>query len=1749
MAIRTSSGGVNPLPAIDQILTFTENKGQLTDLKGNLRPDILFCSMQKGMNIYIKNNSIIYLFQERVGSKLLPMGQNSLTENNTGQLHTYRIEMKLSGSNPNALVEVEGEQAGVTNFYLPHCPQGILGVKSYNKITIKEVYPGIDWVVYVKDQKAIEYDFVVRPGANIDNIKIKYDGAIDLKIAEDGSLKIKSPLGEVSESAPNSFTQDGVSIKSGFNLNTNILSFEIEKYNLNQSLTIDPTIVWQLDYGDSGTDATSCKVDLSGNFYLAGNTASSTGIASGGFDNTFNGGYDAFVAKFNSAGTRIWGTYYGGGGDEFVKGIAIDPSNNVLICGSTTSDAGIASGGWDNVFGSGTTDGFIVKFNTSGARIWATYYGGTNGDEIADITTNASGDIYFAGTTGSTASISTPGSFQPVRSELLDGFLVKFNSAGSRIWGTYYGGNEIDVCYSIAEDTDGNVFIGGSTRSGNGIASPGAWDTSYDGDTDGFLAKFNPSGGRVWGTYYGGTEVDYFNDIAIDNNNNLVGVGATASTNNIASGGFDNSNGGGYDAFVVKLTNNGTRIWGTYFGGVGFDQGYAIACDINNNIYAGGYAQSNGLSFQGFQNTNNGGDAFLVKFNSGGSRIWSSYYGIDNVTEYLADISCSSSDILYFCGFTEIEIGLNDENNNSRVQYGSGFFAKIDICNLAPTNINATICFGITYNFNGQLLTLSGNYSTSYVAFSGCDSLVNLTLNVINVIVTTSSTPARCDHPTGTATAMGSGGGPPYSYQWSNGGLTGTISNLVSGSYTVTVTDINNCKKIETVVVQNIIGISTINLNFTPTTCGLNNGTASAIGIGGTAPLEYSWSNFSNNSNLVDLPGGPYSVTITDDNECTYDTSFFIAFSLELTSNFDTLSPLCGQNNGAISINVQNGIGPYIFELIGPVHIVSNSLDENNYTFDNLPAGNYFYRVTDSIGCIVENIVTLINDSGLSGTSSSLPVICNVNGSITVNIQGGSPPYIYSIDGPVQATSLPINDLTFTFNAIPQGNYQVIVLDVNQCLFLSNIGVSFENNLSSNEIIVPTHCGKAAGSIEISVTTGHSPYTYSIIGPVQMSSPITPMNTFVFNNLLPGNYTYNIIDGSGCIIIKDFIIENLPGVNLNSEFVQSDCGQLNGSITLTALQGIPPYVFTLSGQAAQTSGSVNNSIFTFSGLGAGSYSASVSDMTGCLSALEIIITDKNGVSGVTNVTGSNCNSPDGVLNVKAVGGIAPFVYELSGVTTASSGSIQENNYIFSGLLSGIYEIKITDSMGCIYIEMDTILSLNTLLITATASPSECVSATGAILIESNGGSLPIVYELLGATIISSGTVNSTSFNFEKLLAGPYDIKVTDSKGCVAELQVNVENQSGFKSEMTVISTRCGDSNGKITLASIDGMAPFSYSITGPVTSSINGIQNTLFTFENLPAGEYTYNIVDGQNCNIMGLATVNNSTRISFEASLSGFSCGGGNGTITINNVVGSRPFSYKLNDGQATMDSVFLGLISNTNYLLEVSDANGCRRDSTILTTADISFKAVTDTVYFDYYSNPVIFNVIENDELNGINNFEVNPVNKQVFNSKLEPIGTIINALGVSGEFEFYYHGNYNSITKKYELFYPMDKELIYYLLCTEECPGACDTGTIVLLSKYECIDNNKDYVNTFTPNGDGQNDVLVLPQFPECSVQASEFKVFNRWGKAVFNSKNYANNWDGKNDQGTDLPEGTYYYVLQLKTKNGKTHVIKNFVELIR
>ena len=165
-------------------------------------------------------------------------------------------------------------------------------------------------------------------------------------------------------------------------LNDNEVSFEVQNYDHTKDLVIDPVVrMWGTYYGGGGFDQMNdCATDASGNVFAAGRTESTWSIGSGGHDNSYGGGSsDAFLVKFNSAGVRQWGTYYGGTLSDFAYGCATDPSGNVYICGPTYSTSGIASGGYDNTH-AGNNDAFLVKFNSGGVRQWATYHGGSSFD-------------------------------------------------------------------------------------------------------------------------------------------------------------------------------------------------------------------------------------------------------------------------------------------------------------------------------------------------------------------------------------------------------------------------------------------------------------------------------------------------------------------------------------------------------------------------------------------------------------------------------------------------------------------------------------------------------------------------------------------------------------------------------------------------------------------------------------------------------------------------------------------------------------------------------------------------------------------------------------------------------------------------------------------------------------------------------------------------------------------------------------------------------------------------------------------------------------------------------------------------------------------------------------------------------------------------------------------------------------------------------------------------------------------------
>ena len=397
------------------------------------------------------------------------------------------------------------------------------------------------------------------------------------------------------------------------------------------------TIQWSTYFGGTGqtgpTGGRCMGIDALNNIFITGMTASSTNIATTGvYQGSLSGATDAFIAKFDSTGARVWGTYFGGSGNEQSHGIAIDLRGNLLIGGFTTSTSSIAtSGAFQTTHGGGSYDGFIAKFNSScTALLWATYYGGTGTDQGQGIVSDLYGNVYMAGITSSTTGIASSGSWQSTYGGgVMDAFIVKLDSSGNRLWGTYYGQDQYDAAYTIAIDVMGNIAIAGLTNSGSGFTSSGAFHPTYHGGTtnggDAFILKFLPSGTRLWATYFGGSGDDVGYCLAFDNYGNIYLTGETSSTDSISTAGaYQTTYGGGlYDAYIVKFDSTGVQMWATYFGDSLTDIGWGIMVEWNGVILISGQTNSTSkiANSAGYQTVFGGGpaDAFIASFNNGGS--------------------------------------------------------------------------------------------------------------------------------------------------------------------------------------------------------------------------------------------------------------------------------------------------------------------------------------------------------------------------------------------------------------------------------------------------------------------------------------------------------------------------------------------------------------------------------------------------------------------------------------------------------------------------------------------------------------------------------------------------------------------------------------------------------------------------------------------------------------------------------------------------------------------------------------------------------------------------------------------------------------------------------------------------------------------------------------------------------------------------------------------------------------------------
>lgn len=614
---------------------FEENKGQVRTTTGDAAPFVRYRFAQGNTQLYLLNDGIAYQFSRMhypTGyAELMATAHHDRKQQeqlaalrDQVRLETYRMNMHLEGADPAARISTEGRSIDYTQYYT----HDALDVHSYTKVVYHDVYPGIDWVVYTTEQ-GMKYDFIVRPGADPNLIRLRFEHHEELEVNAKGELIHGNRMGRFTEAPPVSF-QGGNEITSRFVLEGDLLRFKVGHYDRTRTLTIDPARVWGTYYGGSGEDlGWTCATDASGNVYVSGFSNSTNAIAQAGHQNTNAGGVDAFLVKFDANGTRQWGTYYGGSDTDMAHHCAVDNAGNVYLAGATASLTNIASGGHQNTHGTGGNDAFLVKFDAGGTRLWGTYYGGGAGERGFYCATDNSGNVYLCGETASATQIASNG-HQNTYSNDNEAFLVKFNANGTRLWGTYYGGSGGESGESCSVDGNGNVYLAGFTTSTSGIASGGHQNT-LGGSTDAFLAKFNASGVRQWGTYYGSTGADNGWSCAVDGSGNVYLVGNTASSTGIASGGHQNTYGGApSDGFLVKFNTAGNRHWATYYGGDGDELAYSCAVDNNGDVFIGGHTSSpSGIAADGFQNTYGGGanDAFLAKFNAAGVRSWATYYG------------------------------------------------------------------------------------------------------------------------------------------------------------------------------------------------------------------------------------------------------------------------------------------------------------------------------------------------------------------------------------------------------------------------------------------------------------------------------------------------------------------------------------------------------------------------------------------------------------------------------------------------------------------------------------------------------------------------------------------------------------------------------------------------------------------------------------------------------------------------------------------------------------------------------------------------------------------------------------------------------------------------------------------------------------------------------------------------------------------------------------------------------------------
>jgi len=882
---------------------------------------------------------------------------------------------------------------------------------------------------------------------------------------------------------------------------------------------------------------------------------------------------------------------------------------------------------------------------------------------------------------------------------------------------------------------------------------------------------------------------------------------------------------------------------------------------------------------------NNSGEINITV--TGGTEPLSFNWSNGNTAEDLTGLNEGN----YSCHITDnngCELDLNTTVNNDNGTLSlDNIIITDENCGQADGAVDLQISGGnapVFYSWNNGATTQdlsgisAGNYECVITDNLGCS--VNADAEVVNNAGTLSLDSyalenETCGNGEGSINITVSGDETPFTFSWSNGATTEDLTNLSAGEYTCTITDNIGCSIIAGPYTINDFAnsLSVDNVTTVDEQCEDGQGSIDLTVLGGTNPVNYSWSNGETTEDITGLSAGTYTYTVTDNENCSvsgYVEIYNNAGTLNIDSYVKT-DESCNANNGAIDLTVSGGATPLSFAW---------NTGHTTEDIDNLNEGTYQVTITDNNNCqIISQEFNVVNSSGAITIDASdvTDENCGLSdGEIDITPANGTEPYSFAWSNGADTEDV---------DNLSAGNYSVTITDDMGCSYsedfvVENITNGFE---ISDVVITNEECGTSNGEINITVAGGTPSYNYSWS---------TGETTEDITGLSAGTYLCTVTDNVGCSLTNSYeVINTTTGLEITLESIQNDyCNGHSGAINLNVHSGTEPYTFAWDN--GETTEDLSN-------LAAGTYTINVTDNSGCETSSEYhIINEINENLGITDIqiTDDVCNQGNGAI---AFSPMVPgtYIYKLN-----DAGDT--NNPLFENLTADDYVISIHDG-GCVAQENVTVDNTASFTLTGQFMNETCGEGDGEAYAEvspSNGD-----YSFLWSN-------GETTQHITNLSEGTYSCQVTDNNNnCVDEVTVEIGNDGWYTAFADVTNEMCGQANGAIDIT-VSGSSGYNYNWnTGATTQDL----------DNLSAGEYSCTINDDWGCEVTVTETIENNTgTLNVSEYIHNDNCASSSGYINLS-ITGATDYSVLWNTG-ATTDN--LENLAEGNYSVTVTnDETGC--------------------------------------------------------------------------------------------------------------------------------------------------------------------------------------------------------------------------------